>query len=371
MLCYLSAVFTFVQATSRAVFKGLQDLLKYLLLCVEEELQKESEANIFSVFLILRLAFSIHLPPPPKQKTGGGGLSFFSSLFGSDDTQSRSKVTEKGSVEMKNVIGSGEKSVEECDGGRKSDSPQVKNKESEQENDDVEDDEVSSEEGKVPLKDESINLVDIHKHLLYQANRQSNGSNHSLEFEDPLTNMMHNIHDGSPIRTIGSPTSAFSPTNALLESSVPGTHPVAMSTATPTSTGQLLPPSQSLLSNLPNGNIPVANNRFREKSVSLSPARAAQDMAKGSPLRKGRAVSPSHLLLLELLESPRLYRPNETGRHQLADCVFLYKEVMRSLGSSKSFLLEKKFWDVLFMSTISTDRNQLGWNEKTTELYTR
>ena len=362
----------FVQATTRAVFKGLQDLLKYLLLCVEEELQKEPEANIFSVFLILRLAFSIHLPSPPKQKTGGGGLSFFSSLFGSDDAQSRSKVTEKGSLEMKNVIGSGEKSVEECDGGSKSNSTEVKNEESEQESDDVEGDEESSGEGKISLKDESINLVDIHKHLLFQANSQSDGSSQSLEFEDPLTNMTHNIHDGSPVRTIGSPTSAFSPASELLENRVPSTHPVATPPpATPTSTGQLFPPSRSPLSNLPNGNIPAADNKFREKNVSLSPVRAAQELAKGSPLKKGRAVSPSHLLLLELLESPRLYSPNETGRHQLADCVFLYKEVMRSLGSSKSFLLEKKFWNVLFMSIILTDRNQLGWNEKTTELYTR
>lgn len=363
--------FTFVQGTTRAVFKGLQDLLKYLLLCVEEELQKESEANIFSVFLILRLAFSIHLPPPAKQKTGGSGLSFFSSLFGSDDAQSRSKVTEKGSVEMKNVIGSDEKSVEACDGGSKTDSLEAKSDESsEQENGDVEGDRVLSGEGEVPLKEENINLVDIHKHLLYQANGESDSSSHSLEFEDPLTNVTHNIHDGSPVRTIGSPTSAFSPTSELQDSRVPSTHPVATPPATPTSTGQLLPQSRPPLNNLLNGNIP-ANLKSREKIVNLSPARAAQDALKGSPLRKGRAVSPSHLLLLELLESPRLYHPNETGPHRLAGCVFLYKEVMKSLGSSKSFLLEKKFWDVLFMSTISTDRNQLGWNEKTTELYTR
>ena len=51
------------QGVSKAVYKGLLDLLKYFLQSVEEELQKEPEASIFSVYLLLRLACSIFLLP--------------------------------------------------------------------------------------------------------------------------------------------------------------------------------------------------------------------------------------------------------------------------------------------------------------------
>ena len=53
----------FVQGVSRAVYKGLLELLKYFLQSIEDELQKEPEASIFSVFLLLRLAFSVFLLP--------------------------------------------------------------------------------------------------------------------------------------------------------------------------------------------------------------------------------------------------------------------------------------------------------------------
>ena len=51
-----------LQGVSKPVFKGLVELLKYLLQCIEEELQKAPEAAIFSAFLVLRLAFSIYVP---------------------------------------------------------------------------------------------------------------------------------------------------------------------------------------------------------------------------------------------------------------------------------------------------------------------
>lgn len=72
-----------------------------------------------------------------------------------------------------------------------------------------------------------------------------------------------------------------------------------------------------------------------------------------------------HILAL----SPRFLQHIE-GR-DLSGSTFLYKELMKQLGSSKAFMLKKDFWNVLFMSTVSTDRNALGWNEKTEELYQR
>ena len=341
-----------IQATTRAVFKGLQDLLKYLLQCVEEELQRESEASIFSVFLILRLAFSIHLPPPPtKQKAAGGGgsgLSFFSALFGSDERPPRA-------VEMESFVG---KSVEECDGGRGKSDTERKEKEKAKENGDVK---VSNVERRTSIEEERT-LKGVHEDnqspssLLEEGEHGRESPKHIPEVIGPLINLTPTSRDNLPVRTIGSASSAFTPVSGV-DNRLPSAHPVATppsSLATPTTLGQLHP-------NLTNG----------EDHPDLGGRRVSLGLDKGSPLRKGRAVSPSHQLLLDLLESPRVYQPKDEADRRLNGCVFLYKEVMKSLGSAKAFLLEKKFWNVLFMSTVSTDRNLLGWNEKTTELYTR
>ena len=50
---------------------------------------------------------------------------------------------------------------------------------------------------------------------------------------------------------------------------------------------------------------------------------------------------------------------------------FLYKDLMKALGSGRTFMLSRQFWNLLFMSTIDMDRNYLGWNESTAELYQR
>ena len=362
-----------IQATTKAVLKGLQDLLKYLLQFVEEELQKDSEASIFSVFLILRLAFSIHLPPPPKQKTGSG-LSFFSVLFGTDEALERAKPQQKERVEMESVVGT---NVEECDGESKKESLEM------EENGDLEQDpaelhrraqveekspsrndshDVGSSEG-VEDKDKPSPSQDMDENSVSGENGErlslQDVSKQNFEFQDPLSNMTHSSLDGSPVRTIGSASSAFTCTTAA--ESTGGLS--RLTRAQPIATPPLSEQQHHRYQTLTNGHLPDPSHE-RVRRASLNPSE------QGSPLRKGRAVSPSHQLLLELLASPRVHRPNET-EHQLAGCVFLYKELMKSLGNVRSFLLEKKFWDILFMAVISTDRNQLGWNEKTTELYTR
>ena len=45
------------------------ELLKYLIVCIEEEIQKDPEASIFSMFLIFRIAFSVYLPPKKPRNT--------------------------------------------------------------------------------------------------------------------------------------------------------------------------------------------------------------------------------------------------------------------------------------------------------------
>lgn len=359
------------------MFKGLQELLKYLLQFVEEELQKDSEASIFSVFLILRLAFSIHLPPP-KQKTGGG---FFSSLFGTEDA-AKSPVQKKPVFEMESVVGSNVE--EEYDGGSTKKEPSEEKEENGSNLDPAEVHRVAQLKEESPLTSGSCD---------FSANGEAGGggskekpppqspptqdavenSEQSVEFEDPLSSMTHSRLDGSPVRTIGSASSAFSIPGGEMENTSNNVNNSRLPRAHPIATPPIAEPIQlhQLHQSLANGHLSDPTHRREEGGgVQRTKLTPSEQLARGSPLRKGRAVSPSHQLLLELLASPRVYRPNETD-HQVAGCVFLYRELMRSMGNAKAFLLEKKFWDILFMAVISTDRNQLGWNEKTAQLYTR
>ena len=249
-----------LQAVSRAVFKGLQDLLKYLLQCVEEELQRDSEATIFSVFLILRLAFSIHLPPPPsKQKAGGGGggsgLSFFSALFGTDEDRSKPRRGE--TVEMENVIG---RSVEECDGGEgRGDVERKEKEEGVKENGGLGLTAVASSEEETTFKDvlrvDSEDKPAVPSSLLDDEEEEGDTSPKlTPEIVGPRINL---TQDGAPVRTIGSASSAFTPL-VDVEGRLPSAHPVATppsTVATPPSTVATPPSGQLHLCspNLPNG----------------------------------------------------------------------------------------------------------------------
>ena len=67
-------------------------------------------------------------------------------------------------------------------------------------------------------------------------------------------------------------------------------------------------------------------------------------------------------------QSPTLFPPLPEGQ-DLKGCTFIYKDLMKALGSSRTFLLNRLFWNGLFMSTVDMNRSYLGWNERTTELY--
>jgi hypothetical protein len=271
---------------------------------------------------------------------------------------------------MESVVGS---NVEECDGG----SEKEPSKEGERENvgssleelDPAEVHRIAQVKEETPLTSDSCDFANGEgsgggsKEKLPSSTQDGvENAEQSVEFEDPLSDMTHSHLDGSPVRTIGNASSAFTIPDSEMESTSNNNsrHPIA----TPPLGLQLHQLHQSLA----NGHL--SDPTHGGGGVRRTKLIPSEQLARGSPLRKGRAVSPSHQLLLELLASPRVYRPSET-EHQVAGCVFLYKELMRSMGNAKAFLLEKKFWDILFMGVISTDRNQLGWNEKTTELYIR
>lgn len=73
------------------------------------------------------------------------------------------------------------------------------------------------------------------------------------------------------------------------------------------------------------------------------------------------------VLLSDLINSPRFYHPREG--QELTGCMFVYKELLKGLGHSKDFMLSQQFWELLFVSALTVDRERLGWNEWTISLY--
>lgn len=73
------------------------------------------------------------------------------------------------------------------------------------------------------------------------------------------------------------------------------------------------------------------------------------------------------VLLSDLINSPRFYHPREG--QELTGCMFAYKELLKGLGHSKDFMLSQQFWELLFVSALTVDRERLGWNEWTISLY--
>ncbi len=105
-------------------------------------------------------------------------------------------------------------------------------------------------------------------------------------------------------------------------------------------------------------------NSRNDSSVSLR-----RSNSERSPSRK-TALSTKAILLSDLINSPRFYHPQEG--QELSGCQFLYKDIMRSMVQSTVDLFHSRsFWNQLFISTVTVDRNNLGWNEMTSSLYTR
>ncbi len=78
------------QGVSKAVYRGVLDLLKYLLHSVEEDFTKESETPLFSAFLVFRLAFSLYHEPQTKSTLGfslRSALSISTSLMATDSVK--------------------------------------------------------------------------------------------------------------------------------------------------------------------------------------------------------------------------------------------------------------------------------------------
>jgi len=133
------------------------------------------------------------------------------------------------------------------------------------------------------------------------------------------------------------------------------------------SDNELLSRNSSPQANPPTKSFPP--NPLTESSRSDSPVSLRRSNSERSPSRKS-ALSTQAVLLSDLIDSPRFYHPHEG--QELSGCQFLYKDIMRSMVQSTVDLFHSRpFWNQLFISTVTVDRSNLGWNEMTSSLYIR
>ena len=443
------------------MYKGVLELLKYLLLSIEESFLKDSDSSIFSAFLIFRIAFSTYIPPrrvksnvigvsllnalnlnsfvapsPPGKskksspaKLQSGGLPQISVLDvskGIKEMHILRKEKERSPSTLRHpssrspgstgdrhgnpkVMGSGEDaeesaleaerrsgtpvlppgqivrepantgSVEEVGSPRAGDASDSKTKAPSSLGSKTQARQDHSSEGG-GAKSSSVvisipngyppTVEDSHQHEPPLPDLASSLSSSILSFTSqcqtpPISRMLI-----IPVESISSPTSdlASSPSplcsvsnSKLLSKDFSPGNPDDKKTTT-TETPPCPPPPFKEVR-------PSSENSIGRTSPVTPPFKRRRSNSVQSPIRVMN-ISSQAFLLSDLINSPRFYHPLEG--QSLSGCQFLYKDLMRSLVQSiRDLFHSKQFWNQLFVSAVSVERGNLGWNEMTASLYTK
>ena len=103
----------------------------------------------------------------------------------------------------------------------------------------------------------------------------------------------------------------------------------------------------------------VSWNRSQE---CISPVNSR--LSPTPPIRRVRAISSPVPMLKESEEE-------EEEMKEMKEYVYLHSDLMKGLGTGRNFMLQRSFWTNLFVCVVDSDRGYLGWNENTSELYSR
>ncbi len=403
------------------------ELLKYLILCVEEDFLKKPEASIFSMFLVFRIAFSTYLSPKKKKSTIGISLlaalnlsSFIapnpeelyiegmnSSDQGLNDSDKPSekevrKVQKKksSSSELPRIsISDTDEETEEMHILRKERSALLKRSTSPLLENKFVSRKIAMDASSMKTQSLDLSKVptsdDIRGRILPPENDSIFGEEQKQEDKEKVVNVQNN---GGPAAKV------------TLSAVEPGTEPVPPSRGDSTNTlnanhskddelsshktkGSVHQPQTSIQTiGTPTTATPTTSSSHCDDRSLMTPSIAEQ--SRLSPLEGSTtflSASPSNLpppspptrktspsmnspskqaiLLSELINSPRFYHP-QNGQ-DLTGCVYMYKELMSGLGHSRNFMLSRHFWNQLFISTVTVDRENMGWNESTVSLYER
>lgn len=397
--------------------------MKYLLLCVEEELLKEPESSTFSTFLILRIAFSIYLPPKPQKSTIGISLlnalnlsSFVTPQPSPEDDalkeggkSSREKELAKRLPTIS--ISDTDEETEELhflrkvkQKNRRGSSPLVSGCSASDQRRDMMRKTRSAHSLDFSLKSEATDTSAVQdgsetlpdeifrrEGEIAPLREEEEGEESELEISASEGGGKSDAESSEGNETVSTTSRAKKTPSGLggherfarftLPETTPPPHTSATSfssSSSPITPSPLLErmqapatPSQAEPVNSP----PLSSPPPSFLAARLSPLEASvPPSGQTSPTSQypslwSRGLTPTNqpILLSELINSPRFYHPQEG--QDLTGCSFLYKELMRSLGNSRNFMLSRHFWNQLFISTLTVDRECMGWNERTVSLY--
>lgn len=438
---------------SKAVFKGVVDLMKYFVLSIEEDLLREPESSIFSLFLILRIAFSVYLPPKLQKNTISTSLltalnlnSFLTPLpspealmiDSSPDSAQRKKRRgreKSGGVvpgELPNIsISDTDEDTEELhilrkirNSPRSNSSPLLERKSASDQkttsplktSQSVGIFSVVVQRDGSPLLSGMATLAEQLEECTLSTKPDRGGSNGSgttqlpsaesvkPHVESSVTVRAHGEESSTPSSSEGDGRSSdehglvggenlalnnpfntqsgeFLPGQAHTPSSVEETYPLkAIKTAEPASSQLSLnlnssnstPTSLTTLSSVTTPSS-VSDNKPDLATTEEDLITVSAQPRYATPSEASQCSTPSQhgltgpVLLSDLINSPRFYHPREG--QELTGCMFAYKELLKGLGHSKDFMLSPQFWELLFVSALTVDRERLGWNEWTISLY--
>ena len=439
-----------MQSVSKAVDKGVLELLRYLILCIEEEVQKDPESSSFSAFLILRLAFSVYQPPKPLKSTIG--ISLLNALnLNSFVTPNSSPPPAHEDPPSKAMDMLKKKQGKHL---LSRDLPTISISDTDEETEEMHFLRRAHQRGRresSPLltkRTESTPLLVQQQRdsspLLSQPTGPPTSSTPSSPNRPKSPTMMDFSAEQDQLVAV-SPSVPSPPAGEVVGVAQPkGEVPLPEGESPPTCGGGAVEPGGSRESSVPlesggegrQGSLPPTGEEqdedkserlsqresevslFQEMEISfpqsssgtppftpsplfrqgkkiyrqaesfptmhtrsfqLSPLEASvppspqksqsSDNPESTPDDKLSMPTPSKkaLLLSELINSPRFYHPREG--QDLTGCMFLYKDLMKGLGHSKNFMLSRHFWNQTFISTLTHERESLGWNEWTVSLY--
>ena len=160
-------------------------------------------------------------------------------------------------------------------------------------------------------------------------------------------------------------TEAKSRSQTILAS--PALSPSPSTVGTPTSSSNEASPSLEEITREEESTHSTVNGSL------VSPDVTASSKLK-PPRSKTERTSPSSSRMVKTVSSPVVVGGGGGGgggEGKDKEYLYLHKELMKLLGNGRGFMLQRSFWNTLFISVVDTDRGYLGWNEKTAELYNR
>ena len=97
----------------------------------------------------------------------------------------------------------------------------------------------------------------------------------------------------------------------------------------------------------------------------------------GLPVSESKQFDSSHscvtppVRIVRAISSPVPSVGDEKEGDETKEYIYLHSDLMKSLGNGRNFMLQRSFWNNLFVCVVDSDRAYLGWNEKTAELHYR